>query len=78
MGTRWVSGVGPEGSALVSRSDLLHWGDLASVSPNKIVENLLKRLMVRINGEGCHLWPAGSVLAQVGVLAAIDNINIYP
>ena len=51
---------------------------LASVSPNKIVENLLKRLMVRINGEGCHLWPAGSVLAQVGVLAAIDNINIYP
>lgn len=33
--------------ALVSRSDLLHWGDLASVSPNKIIENLLKRLMVR-------------------------------
>lgn len=64
--------------ALVSRSDLLHWGDLASVSPNKIIENLLKRLMVRINGEGCHLWLAGSVLAQVGVLAAVDNINICP
>ena len=48
----WV----PKAQALVSRSDLLHWGDLASVSPNKIIENLLKRLMVRINGRGCHLW----------------------
>lgn len=34
--------------------------------------------MVRINGEGCHTLAVGSVLAQVGVLAAVDNINIYP
>lgn len=68
----------PKAQALVSRAALLHWGDLASVSPNKIIENLLKRLMVRINGRGYRLWWAGSVLAQVGVLAAVDNINIYP
>lgn len=70
----WV----PKAQALVSIAALLHWVDLASVSPNKIIENLLKRLMVRINGRGYHLWRAGSILARVGVLAAVDNINIYP
>lgn len=70
----WV----PKAQALVSIAALLHWGDLASVSPNKTIENLLKRLMVRINGRGYHLWWVGSVLARVGVLAAVDNINIYP